>query len=199
MCWESTISRKFLLSEETISKLIVIIFKQDSVLAFLRGSHRFLFFIFLIAPHIFCDVRQSFLLCFMYWILSSKSTRGQWPILWSSVLQYLWGHCSSCKHRAAKQREMHTEHFWKGHTQKKRAWLGQRALWPKQRNDHIGAFAVCAFAEVNTAFGSQKLFWESGRLYQQDLQKWKRISSAVWRAHSVLKTVKDKWLTSTVN
>lgn len=94
---------------------------------------------------------------------------------------------------------MHTEHFWKGHTQKKRAWHGQRALWPKQRNDHIGAFAVCAFAEVNTAFGSQKLFWESGRLYQQDLQKWKGISSAVWRAHSVLKTVKDKWLTSTVN
>lgn len=92
MCWESTISQKFLLSEETISKLIVIRFKQDSVLAFLRGSHRFfLFFIFLIAPHIFWDVRKSFLLCFMYWILSSKSTRGQWPILWSSVLHSTHG------------------------------------------------------------------------------------------------------------
>lgn len=67
MCWESMISQKFLLSEETISKLIVIRFKQDSVLAFLRGSHRFFFFfIFLIAPHIFWDVRKSFLLCFMY-------------------------------------------------------------------------------------------------------------------------------------
>lgn len=44
MCWESTISQKFLLSEETISKLIVIRFKQDSVLAFLRDSHRFFIF-----------------------------------------------------------------------------------------------------------------------------------------------------------